>query len=84
MSTKFDVIYTDGTEDTYTVRPVHILKVERSKGGLTASIESSYMLAFLASGSTAKFDDWIETVEDIVPVEQDVPLVDGETTFLGE
>ncbi len=72
MATKFDVVYGDGNVVQYRVRPKDILRIERESGGLSASIESSYKLAFYASGSEKKFDDWIEEIEDIMPVEEAV------------
>lgn len=77
MSTKFDVTYADGNVVQYRVRPKDILRIERESGGLSASIESSYKLAFYASGSEKKFDDWIEEIEDIMPVEEEVVEVDS-------
>ena len=77
MSTKFDVQYTDGNVVQYRVRPKDILRIERESGGLTASIESSYKLAFYASGSDKKFDEWIEEIEDISPVEEEAVEVDS-------
>ena len=77
MATKFDVVYGDGNVVQYRVRPKDILRIERESGGLSASIESSYKLAFYASGSEKKFDDWIEEIEDIMPVEEEVVEVDS-------
>jgi hypothetical protein len=77
MATKFDVQYADGNVVQYRVRPKDILRIERESGGLSASIESSYKLAFYASGSEKKFDDWIEEIEDIMPVEEEVVEVDS-------
>jgi hypothetical protein len=75
--TRFDVTYADGNVVQYRVRPKDILRIERESGGLSASIESSYKLAFYASGSEKKFDDWIEEIEDIMPVEEEVVEVDS-------
>jgi hypothetical protein len=71
MATRFNVEYADGNVVEYKVRPRDILKIERESGGLSASIESSYKLAFYASGSEKKFEDWIEDIEDIQPVEDE-------------
>ena len=75
--TRFDVTYADGNVVQYRVRPKDILRIERESGGLSASIESSYKLAFYASGSEKKFDDWIEEIEDIMPVEEVVEETDS-------
>ena len=70
MATRF--IVTENGEDTvYTVKPKHILKIERESGGLEANIESSYKLAYLATGSELSFDDWLDGVDDIEPMDED-------------
>lgn len=72
MATQFSVKYDDIDEAAvYTVKPKHILKVERETGGLEASIEASYTLAWMASGTEAAFDEWLDTVEDITPLGAD-------------
>lgn len=79
MATKFRV--TEGGKETvFSVRPKHILKIERESGGLEASIEASYKLAWLASDSDLSFEDWLENVDDIEPIDeddQDLPTSDG-------
>ena len=70
MATKFKVV-SDGTETVYSVKPKHILKVEREGGGLEATIESSYKLAWLAADSGKSFDEWLEDVDDIEPLDED-------------
>ena len=37
MSTKFDITI-DGKMETFTVKPKHILKIERESGGISANI----------------------------------------------
>lgn len=73
MATKFTVAYEDGTTETYTVKPRHILAIEKSnKGkGMDSTIESAYRMAYLASGSEDTFEAWIDTTADIEPVEDD-------------
>lgn len=73
MATKFTVSYEDGTTETYAVKPRHILAIEKgNKGkGIDSTIEAAYRMAYLASGSEATFDEWIETTADIEPVEED-------------
>lgn len=73
MATKFEVVYESGVTETYTVKPRHILAIEKTnKGkGIESNIESAYRLAYLASGSDETFDAWIETTEDITPAEDD-------------
>jgi len=73
MATVFQVTYEDGVVADVRVKPRHILTVERTGGSLDATIEASYKLAWLASQSTDSFEDWLDGVEDIEPLE-----VDGE------
>lgn len=63
---KFVITFDDGTEETFPVKPKHLLKAERT-GGVEASVESSFRLAWLASGSDQDFDDWLDTVAEISP-----------------
>ena len=70
MATKFKVIKGD-EETVYSVKPKHILKVEREGGGLEATIESSYKLAWLAADSGKSFDEWLDDVDDIEPLDED-------------
>lgn len=79
MSTKFTVTIGEETE-TYTVKPKHILKSERD-GKEDSPVEGTYRLAWYASGVALPFEEWIELVDDIVPIlpkdpedsEEDVP-----------
>lgn len=67
MATKFKVTVGDTTTE-YTVKPKHILRAER-EGGVEATAESSFMLAWYAAGAPgASMDEWLDTVDDIVPV----------------
>lgn len=66
---KFAVKYEDGTDAVYPVKPKHLLKAERS-GGVEANVESSFRLAWLASGADESFEDWLEGVEEIAPAEE--------------
>lgn len=70
MATRF-VVSENGEETVYTVKPKHILKIERESGGLEANIESSYKLAYLATGSDKSFDEWLDGVDDIEPMDED-------------
>ncbi len=70
MATRFMVLQ-NGEETVYTVKPKHILKIERESGGLEANIESSYKLAFLATGSELSFEEWLDGVDDIEPMDED-------------
>ena len=79
MATKFNVAFEDGRVEEYTVKPKHILRVEREAGGLEASIESSYKLAWLSSGAKESFEKWLDTVDDIAPVE-DEPTTEANPT----
>ena len=82
MATKFTVVYDNGNTEIYTVKPKHILRIERDNGGLDASLEASYSLAWLAAASDLSFDEWLDTVEDIAPVgEAEVPEGESANPF---
>ena len=66
---KFTVAYEGGEEETYAVRPKHLVLAERN-GGVEATVESSFKLAWLASGSKMDFDTWLDTVDEISPVDE--------------
>lgn len=70
MATRFKVLEGD-TATVYTVKPKHILKIERESGGIQADIESSYKLAWLATGTSEKFEEWLDHVDDIEPIDED-------------
>jgi hypothetical protein len=71
---KFKVTYEDGGTDTYKVKPKHILSVERN-GGVDTTVEATYKLAHLASGSAEDFETWLNSVDDLQPeVEGEQPL----------
>lgn len=77
MATRFKIEMEDGSELILKVKPKHILRAERS-GSSEASAESTYRLAWFASDSDLEFDEWMETVDDIVPlideeIDGDVP-----------
>jgi hypothetical protein len=77
MATKFTIV-TGETSETFTVKPGHILRSER-EGKDDSPIESTYRLAWYASGSTLGFDEWINGVDDIIPIlPDDVVKDDGE------
>ena len=69
MATIFKVDYEDGDTVEVRVKPRHILSVERTGGSLDATIEASYKLAWLAAQSDLSFEDWLDTVDDIEPIE---------------
>jgi len=71
MATVFKVEYESGDVQEVRVKPRHILSVERTGGSLDATIEASYKLAWLASQVSESFEDWLEGVEDIEPVDVD-------------
>jgi len=82
MATIFKVDYEDGNTVEVRVKPRHILAVERTGGSLDATIEASYKLAWLASQTPESFEDWLDTVEDIEPLdtegdEEERPTSDG-------
>ena len=77
MATQFKITKS-GKEEIVTVKPKHVLRSEREGGIAEASVESTFRLAYFASGSTQDFDEWIEDVDDITPIldedtEADIP-----------
>ena len=76
---KFKVTFDNGSEETFKVKPRHILAVERN-GGVETTVEASYKLAHLASGSSDDFDAWLESVEDIQPEVEGADVVALPTT----
>jgi hypothetical protein len=66
MATQFTII-TGDTSETFTVKPKHILRSER-EGKDESPVESTYRLAYYAAGAAVPFDEWIELVDDIVPI----------------
>jgi hypothetical protein len=71
MATKFSVLY-EGSDEPVIVRvkPRDVLRIERESGSIEATVEASYRLAYFASNSDKSFDDWIDSVEDIEPVDE--------------
>lgn len=65
--------YEDGSSKTVEIKPKHMIAAERAIGKPVADhgVEASYLSAWKASGSTAKFDDWLDTVETLEQVEAD-------------
>lgn len=70
MATKFKVYYEGNPEAiVVTVKPKHILKIEKESGALAATAESTYKLAWYASGNPDTFETWLDGIEDIEPDE---------------
>lgn len=76
MATKFKVTV-GGVTTEYTVKPKHILKSERL-GKSEAPVESTYHLAWYASGSELPFEEWMEGVDDIEPILPEDQKQEGE------
>jgi hypothetical protein len=66
MATKFKITIGDSTE-IYTVKPKHVLRAERDFDE-ASPVESTYQLAWLASGTEVPFEEWIDVVDDIDPI----------------
>ena len=77
MATKFTIISGEKSE-TFTVKPRDILRSERDGRNDEAPIESTYRLAWYASGSDLEFDEWIGGVDDIIPIIPDDEAVEEE------
>ena len=73
MATRFEVSYEDGSTEVYTVKPRHILAIEKAnKGkGIDSTIESAYRMAYLASNSDKTFDEWVDSTAEIEPVDEE-------------
>lgn len=69
---KFKVTYIDGGEDVFAVRPKHLVLAERD-GGVEQTMESTFKLAWRASGSADSFEEWLDKVEEINPDNADEP-----------
>jgi hypothetical protein len=65
-STQFKVTIGEETA-TYTVKPKHILKSERL-GKADKPVESTYHLAWYASGTELGFEEWMDIVDEIEPI----------------
>lgn len=76
MATQFKITMEDGGELTVKVKPKHILRAERS-GANEATAESTYRLAWFASGTELDFDDWMDSVDDIEPLFDEEPDADA-------
>jgi hypothetical protein len=76
MATQFKVTIGEDTT-TYTVKPKHILKSERL-GKADKPVESTYHLAWYASGSELSFEDWMDIVDEIEPILPDDEDADDE------
>jgi hypothetical protein len=70
VATQFKITTDDGGTATYKVKPKHVLKAER-QGKSEATAESTYWLAWSASGSELPFDEWIDSVDEIEPIFED-------------
>lgn len=64
--TKFRIVKGD-EETVVALKPKHMLKIEREYKDLEP-IESTYHMAWMASGEDVDFDTWIDGVDDIIPI----------------
>jgi hypothetical protein len=64
--TKFTIVRGEDSE-TVTMKPKHILRIEREYGE-SDPVETTYLMAWMASGSDKAFDEWIEDIDEIVPI----------------
>lgn len=69
MATQFKITIGDNSE-TFTVKPKHVLHAERKFKDMEP-VEGTYRLAWLASGTSEDFDDWMDSVDDIEPILDD-------------
>jgi hypothetical protein len=65
-TTKFTIV-TGDTSETFSVRPRDILRSEREAKD-ESPVESTYRLAWYSSKSELPFEEWIDSVDDIIPI----------------
>lgn len=66
-TTRFDITFEDGREETFKVKPRHLIEYEDIVGDIeqASSVRSAFTLAWIAAGKPGTFDEWIATVDDI-------------------
>jgi len=72
--------YEDGRTEEQKVRPKHIAHYESRYGEFTERATSVYKLAWICSGCPDKFDEWLETVDDVRMAEPAKANGDAETS----
>lgn len=70
MQTKFRIVMGD-QETILKVKPKHIVLSERDGFGKEPSVESTYRMAWIASGTDLDFDEWLDLVDEIDPIFED-------------
>lgn len=81
-SNAYEVSHVDGTQSVVAVRTSHWLKLERAIREDKLDIgplEQTLRVIHFASGIESSFDDWVDTVADWNPVQEDddVPPSEG-------
>ena len=79
MKLKLDITDADGIVDRVTVRPRTQVAYERhfkTRLDDTLGNEGLYWMAWHALGTNKKFDEWLDAVDSVDPVEDDAEVSD--------
>jgi hypothetical protein len=64
--TKFTIVR--GEESTtVAIKPRHILRIEREFND-ASPVETTYLMAWMASGTTTPFEEWMDDIDEIIPI----------------
>lgn len=64
--TKFTIVRGDEST-TVSIKPRHILRIEREFNE-ASPVETTYLMAWMASGTTQAFEEWMDDIDEIVPI----------------
>jgi hypothetical protein len=83
---KFDIVLTDGTQQTIRMTPKLFVMCERKwgKADNMPDMESMLYAAWIATAPATSFDEWMELVDEIIPPESeeesdDIPPPEAES-----
>ena len=70
VAMKIAVTFEDGSEQTFTVKPRHLIAFEDEFGTMDSAMQgkpmrSMYYLAYLASDAKEPFEKWTDTLEGV-------------------
>lgn len=68
MAREVTIKYEDGSAITVALKPRNLIAAERMLGKAIDEhgVEATYMAAWNATGSSKRFDDWLEEVDELV------------------
>jgi hypothetical protein len=64
-SPKVHLTFVDGHSEEVTLNPRVLVEVERKYGGTIPPIEGSLYGAWFRLGQPGKFDDWLDSIDDM-------------------